>query len=102
MSAPPDDEARLAAAVQEQRLSDDKCFVRITAANRHIPGLRAELEAEAQASGRVLVADPVNPRTDAVHADLARRQYEGTVDRRDNRAILANLAAINAGRIQVK
>jgi len=102
MSAQPDDEARLAAAVEAERVSGDKFFVRITAANRHIPGLRAALEAEAQASGRMLVAEAVSPRMDAVREDLASRQYEGTVDRRDNRAILANLAAINAGRVQIK
>ena len=97
-----DDEARLAAAVEAQRISGDPLFVRITAANRHLVGLRAALELEAKESGRMLMADPVNPRMDAARADLASRNYEGTVDRNDNRAILANLAAIKAGRVQVK
>jgi hypothetical protein len=102
MSGQENDDSRLAQAVDEQRQSEDKLFVRITTANRHIPGLRAALELEAKESGRMLVVEAFNPRLDAVRDDLARRQYDKTVDRNDKRAILASLKDIAAGRVQVK
>lgn len=97
------EDAAIQAAVEVEKASGDKLFVRLRPNVRHLPGLRQRLEQEAKESGRLFVVEPGEPPA----AQMLRARDErlaGTpvIDRRDTRKFLENLAAVAAGKVRVK